>query len=587
MDLSEAFRKAEFAYRQGQLETAAQLLEALRRAAPTYSEIWHLSALVRKAEGHIAAAIAFYEKAASLSPGNAEIFANMANCRAQINDQKAIPNYDAAIALAPDRHDFRLNRAITHLQFGHPAAALIDIEYLEQFLASEARYWSVAGQTYQAIDAIEKAKACFRNALKFDPDRLVPITLLGTILLHEGEADAVSLLGRACEISPHDRNIVVAHAEALEAHGKYDAARSVLQNALANNPDWLDGYVIFGRLCSEMGEPENAISIYRNALTQQPDNIALWSNFAAYQRQRDQLESALEIVEEATASHGHMPDLCLLGASLLDDMGRSQDASEYLVHVPAAYPGASTVRIRHSLCSKRYDEAARIAESEIARASSDIGIWSLVSLCWRLTGDARESWLNPSPPLFGQLDIGLPECSEDIADYLRSLHFAADHPVGQSMRHGTQTRGSLFARTNIAARALRDHLGKAIDEYWQNLPPLDESHPLLRHRNALPQFAGSWSVRLTGKGFHVAHVHPAGVLSSAFYISLPESFAGGEKAGWLEIGSAPPELVTGLEPYAMIEPKIGRLAIFPSYLFHGTRPFEAGERMTVAFDVRV
>jgi hypothetical protein len=35
----------------------------------------------------------------------------------------------------------------------------------------------------------------------------------------------------------------------------------------------------------------------------------------------------------------------------------------------------------------------------------------------------------------------------------------------------------------------------------------------------------------------------------------------------------------------MIRPHVGRLALFPSTLFHGTRPFSAGERMTVAFDV--
>jgi hypothetical protein len=27
------------------------------------------------------------------------------------------------------------------------------------------------------------------------------------------------------------------------------------------------------------------------------------------------------------------------------------------------------------------------------------------------------------------------------------------------------------------------------------------------------------------------------------------------------------------------------VALFPSYMYHGTRPFSAGERLTVAFDV--
>jgi hypothetical protein len=37
----------------------------------------------------------------------------------------------------------------------------------------------------------------------------------------------------------------------------------------------------------------------------------------------------------------------------------------------------------------------------------------------------------------------------------------------------------------------------------------------------------------------------------------------------------------------MIQPRPGLLALFPSTLFHGTRPFRAGERLTAAFDVAV
>ncbi|MBK9588986.1 MAG: hypothetical protein IPO50_10640 [Sphingomonadales bacterium] len=35
----------------------------------------------------------------------------------------------------------------------------------------------------------------------------------------------------------------------------------------------------------------------------------------------------------------------------------------------------------------------------------------------------------------------------------------------------------------------------------------------------------------------------------------------------------------------LIEPKPGRLVMFPSTMWHGTVPFDAGERLTVAFDV--
>ena len=40
-----------------------------------------------------------------------------------------------------------------------------------------------------------------------------------------------------------------------------------------------------------------------------------------------------------------------------------------------------------------------------------------------------------------------------------------------------------------------------------------------------------------------------------------------------------------LDPLVTLEPKAGTLVLFPSYLYHGTRPFAAGERLSVAFDV--
>jgi hypothetical protein len=39
-----------------------------------------------------------------------------------------------------------------------------------------------------------------------------------------------------------------------------------------------------------------------------------------------------------------------------------------------------------------------------------------------------------------------------------------------------------------------------------------------------------------------------------------------------------------LEPLEAIKPEPGYLALFPSTLYHGTRPFGDAERMTVAFD---
>ena len=117
---------------------------------------------------------------------------------------------------------------------------------------------------------------------------------------------------------------------------------------------------------------------------------------------------------------------------------------------------------------------------------------------------------------------------------------------------------------------------------------IETTHPLLRHsRDRRVRFSGSWSVRLRGGGKHANHVHPQGWISSALYIALPESVQGGAAdAGWFTLGQPDERLGLNLPPSTTIEPKPGRLVLFPSWMWHGTIPFAQGERLTIAFDVR-
>lgn len=78
-------------------------------------------------------------------------------------------------------------------------------------------------------------------------------------------------------------------------------------------------------------------------------------------------------------------------------------------------------------------------------------------------------------------------------------------------------------------------------------------------------------------------------MSSAFYVALPPSVDAadsGDDAGCLQLGQPPVELGLELPARRILRPKAGLLALFPSYLWHGTVPFSDGQpRMTIAFDM--
>jgi len=100
---------------------------------------------------------------------------------------------------------------------------------------------------------------------------------------------------------------------------------------------------------------------------------------------------------------------------------------------------------------------------------------------------------------------------------------------------------------------------------------------------------GSWSVKLRSFGHHVNHFHQDGWMSSAFYVSLPASVNQGteEDAGCIQFGQPAVELGLDLSPRRIVRPKAGYLALFPSYMWHGTLPFSDAEpRTTIAFDMQ-
>ncbi len=117
----------------------------------------------------------------------------------------------------------------------------------------------------------------------------------------------------------------------------------------------------------------------------------------------------------------------------------------------------------------------------------------------------------------------------------------------------------------------------------------DATHPFLMRKTPSVRIDGSWSVKLWTSGNHVNHIHPEGWISSAFYVALPPSVLsspGAGQAGHIQFGQPPQELELGLQPQHVMRPEPGKLALFPSYLWHGTVPFEDEQpRLTLAFDM--
>lgn len=399
---------------------------------------------------------------------------------------------------------------------------------------------------------------------------------------------AAQLFARAAALAGDPPDIARNQALALIAEGRSDAARELLAARLERCPDWLDGHKALAVLNWTAGDRLHFSDHLAAACRAQPGNAALWLAWFRNLAQARDWAAAIGVLDEAERQLGTTPAIAVSRLFVAVESG-APDAAD-LIAATAHFRGdvSSLCRIRHALRSGD----AKTAEAEalpLVEGPSAALYWPYLSLAWRLMSDARAEWLDQPDLLIRTMEAGLSAAElAGLATVLRGLHTAAEPYLEQSVRGGTQTDRSVLLRHEPELAALKARLLELMADYVAALPPFDPAHPLLgQPRDGPLLIEGSWSVRLAAQGHNVPHTHAMGWLSTAFYVALPgKAQLGAAPAGHLALGTPPAELALPLQPYRTIEPAPGRLAVFPSTMWHSTVPFDDGERLVVAFDIR-
>ena len=451
---------------------------------------------------------------------------------------------------------------------------------------AEPRLWQWAGLLHRALDELGSALECFEAAARLAPSD--PKIAHGHAqVAFEAGLDAVALFERAHALSPGDPAILMGLTAARMAAGQSRLAVSGLEETLEKAPLWVDGHLQLAQLRSLIGEPALIGDSLERATSAHPHQPALWLALCDLHVRREAYERLEEAVSRAAAAGIAGSALESYRAIAAGELGRL-DAAELLSEAAVRVdPGLALWRIRYLLRQGKAAEALPLIDRELG-SDRHRAIWPYAAAAWRLAGDPRGDWLEDQPNIVAVTDIaGELQPLDDLESRLRSLHERSGQFMDQSVRGGSQTDGPLLSRIDPAIRRLRAAIVTAVERYLARLPPPDPAHPLLGpRRDRRIRFSGSWSVRLRGGGRHANHVHPQGWISSALYCDLPGRKSGEPgDAGWLVLGEPQAELGLDLPAHTRIEPRIGRLVLFPSWMWHGTRPFAEGERLTVAFDV--
>lgn len=450
-----------------------------------------------------------------------------------------------------------------------------------------ARLWQWKGLLERAIDEHERAIRSYTEAARLGPTEPSIAHGLARVAMEAG-LDARSYYETARRLAPRNGQIVIGHAAAMVAAGRGDDAVGELEAAVNGSPMWLQGYEYLAQVLATQGRGSEATEALERTIAANQAHRPLWETLLNIQLRRGSYGSLAEIVDRAEQAGISSPEFQIyraIHAAEFDD--DPFPAALFGARDPAIAAELGRWQIRHLLRVGEVDAALPIVDAELRRNPSG-EIWAYASTAWRAAGDPRWQWLEGDPSLISVVDISdtLPPL-EQLAETLRGLHLARGEYLDQSVRGGTQTDGPLLCRIDPTIRHLRAAIVGAVERHVAQLPPPDPRHPLLAaRRDRRVRFSGSWSVRLRSGGHHSNHIHQMGWISSALYVSLPEkSPEDPADAGWFTLGQPDKLIGTSLQAWRKIEPRPGTLVLFPSFMWHGTVPFEQGERLTVAFDV--
>ncbi|MES2683849.1 MAG: tetratricopeptide repeat protein [Pseudomonadota bacterium] len=581
---------------------AVAVARALVREVPDAADSQQLLGMCLAEAGLSQEAERAFRRALELAPGSEAVVLNFS---AWLRQQKRLPEAAQCLARGPDTAPVWLQQGLLALRMKDHPAALRALQRAVALQPGSVQAWHGLGNAARGLDDFETAEAAFRKALALSP-QLTPVWVnLGMTLRLQGRFDEAMLCLQQAELLGHagpeladTRNGLLA-----EMARPAEALRGARQLVLAH-PQFAQGHETLAQLLWEHGArlapSEDPLAALCAAAARQPDHHELWQRSVNMLLSARRGEEALSLIQQARQRAPALPLLDWHEAEALDALGRYEQASVRYAEAHRmlgdGHGDFLNAYIRHAFRTGRVELAQSCANTAVARDATNQEAWSHLGTAWRLLGDAREHWLCDYERLVGFVEVPPPAAYADSTAFLASLsstldglHTASREPINQSVRSGSQTAGRLFGRANAVLTSTRTALQQAAQDWLRTLPQ-DTKHPFLSRRRDGTRMVGSWSVRLWSAGHHSNHIHPLGWMSSAFYVALPPCVEHGgqsQHAGWLQFGQPLEELGLGLAPRHLLQPKPSHLALFPSYFWHGTVPFDdPAPRLTVAFDMQ-
>ncbi len=443
----------------------------------------------------------------------------------------------------------------------------------------------------------DDAEATLRRWVRMAPQKGDAALRLAAVLADSNRSAEAEEIVRA-EVVRHGETPEAAFVlgRALLGQGKFDGAEEAFRRVVHASPGHQQAQSnLMEVVWMRTGDVQAASRAIDKALRAQPGQMGLRITKARLLMSARRPREALEVIAAGLELSRDAPAL-LKAASTIAlefDGARALEYARRLQQVAPDDPGTSVELGNALLAVGAAREALRIAEGLHRADPADGRAMAMQADALRMAGDDRYRGLLDYRHFVRADYIDVPSGWASLDAYLADLrpameraHTLSAHPIGNSLRQGSQVELAPEQSTDPAIRAFPQAIDGPIRRYMRALGM--GTDPMRRRNTGQYQVSGMWSVRLRPHGFHVSHYHPEGWISSACYLDLPPAVARGRGEGWLKFGEPAFPTTPALEPEYFIKPEPGLLALFPSYMWHGTVPFSGAatdSRLTIAFDL--
>jgi uncharacterized protein (TIGR02466 family) len=579
-------------YQHGDPAAALPRIEAATQVLEQQADVWAAYGTILMALGRANEAVTAYERGLDLEPEDGVLWFNLGLAQRGLGrlDQAIIAFKFAAAPISGAHHELGLTLQMA----GRPAEA-IDAYRQALALGAGAETALNAGAACHEIGDAPGAEAFYRLALDHDPGCVRALNNLAMIAQDRGKDDqATQLCRRAIVLDPAFAEARNNLGVSLQRQGDMDAALGAYRAALRIDPFEAGALANLTELLFEQGRGGEAIAHHRAMAASWPDDPRTWLALARALERGDDLDGAAQALGRAVRlDPGHWATPHHLG-QVRQRLGDPAAALELHRLACVLAPGQADAWRQLALAAvKAGDGEAALAglETLLSLDPFDPQGWACRALALRLTGQiAAAEALTDREGLVAVIPLATPPGYADLTAFHRALsadlaavRLRAWSPRGQSLVGGFQTQNDLFAEQAAAIHALRASLDQAVADFLDS--PGEAVRAFIPTSPTARRYR-SWSVTVKAGGHHAPHIHPEGSLSGVYYVEVPGP-EGSADLGGLEFGR--PGFAVPLPhepPTRIVQPHPGALVLFPSYLWHGTRTFEApGERTTVAFDL--